>query len=227
MKKIFQILLIIALLILLGCLGAYYFAVQPVDTDVFDAEPSDDLYTNFLKGAVVNSEYTADQNEINSYLAYKLTSEDDSEKDGWRLTGLYLSVAESRVYARMTDGKTTLYISADAVVSVEGDVCVAFSNVTIGKLPLPDKAASLWLGRIDLGEAEKYISAETLRAHIPSHYGIELEGYGEAVWIDIENVSFEGSTVRITTNPIVTDAIGNFFGYAADNVGEWIAGLFE
>lgn len=221
-KKFLMTIAVIILFVILTLTLCAGLALSSVYSDVFTASPSAELPMTVVKNALTSSACTISEEELNSFAAYLIsTGENTAANDEFRLTDIYIDLSgntPSKCYMRITNGTFTFTAAADCDILFGDDLTLRFSNITVGKLPVPDAAAARFFDDIDLGEASKYADVGALAVRFPTHYGLDVTGLGQIVDIDIESLDVDDDSIYITTNGIIGDSLKSAFDSVIDYV---------
>ncbi len=222
---------IILFIVLLGLI-CFKLAMSEVNSDVFTAEPSGDLPVEIAKSVFSGDSYTITEEQLNSYMMFLLNKKNmlPHSDDATLITGLYLDLKQSGpcgCFIRAEKNGRVMYIYSDCDVELtNGQLVFEFSNITLGKLPLPDFAAKQFLKRANLSTAAKYMIPDELEADVPAHFAVDLPEYGELGSIDLETLVIGDDEAEITIKPVITGSASDLFGFFTDKLGD-IAGLLQ
>ena len=218
LKQFLMTLAVLVLIAVLSCLAAFGLAVSEVDEADFSAVPLSSLPGEILSAVAVNNECFIDENSLNSYIAYMLEGFDNG--DDTKITGVSIDCREGetcRVYVRIESGEFEYTAAADCDLKLGSDCIEAvFSNVTVGKLPVPALIVKQALSEAYTGSLGQYIRPETPGFEIPAHFGMNMGESGELVSIDIIELETAADGIRIGTNPVFGDMLDNAVGMLKD-----------
>lgn len=225
MKAFKNTLLTLAVILLMGVLTALFafgLASSDVNDGVFTAQPSDELPKELARAVLFQNEYTMTEEQLNSFLAYLLSSQESAD-DCFTVTDMYIDIissSASKCYIRLRRGELAFTISAECTSKLSGgSIETRFSNASIGKLPLPDRAMTRLLEQTQLSLYPAVIDAKQLTLSVPDHYGIDLGEYGELVSVDILTLTPAPDAITVTTNPVIGDSLQNAAGMLWEQFG--------
>ena len=225
---------IILFAVLLGLI-AFKLAVTDINAAVFTAQPSGDLPADMAKSVLLDNEYRLNEGQLNSYIAYLIDGSVPEQLPEGKLcvTDVYFDFKENgvnRCYIRTKRDDLVFSFAADCAVALEnGEIVMRFSNASVGKLPIADSMLCPVLSRANLGVFNSFICTDNSvpEARLPTHYGLEAGDLGELVSVDIESLTITGDTAVLTTNPVISDALGNAVDIFKDKLGEIAGGLLS
>ena len=233
-KNILMTIAVIGLFAVLLGLICFKIAVADVNSGVFTAEPSSELAGEFVKGVLFNNEYEISEQELNSFAAYLIeqnAAAAEQDEDRFSVTDFYIDLRSGgvgRCYIRIKNSSLAFDISADCRSKLENnEIVISFDNASVGNLPIPNGVLSYFLKRTDLKLASAFIDADDLELHLPSHYGLTIPDYGEAVSIDITSLSPNDNGITVSTNPVVSDALKNVLHIFIDKIVELAPEMFK
>ncbi len=223
---------ILLFIVLLGLI-AFKLAVTDVNAGVFTAKPSGELPGELAKAVILDSEYRVNEGQLNSFAAYLIGSGSKSESKNLSVTDVYINFKQdgsNRCYMRLANESFTFDFAADCAITLEnGEIDLVFTNASVGKLPLPDALLCYILDGTDLGAFNKYVytGASSPELHFPTHYGLEIQDWGELVTVDITSLTITDDNVVIKTNPVLEDSLQNAAGMLKDKLGDIAGGLIS
>ena len=220
--------------VLLGLI-AFKLAVTDINSAVFISEPSGTLPADMARSVLVDSEYKLNEGQLNSYAAFLISGVNSvAPKEGkLYVTDVYIdfkSDGVNRCYIRTKRDDFVFSFAADCDVRLEnGEIVLTFSNASVGQLPIPDSMLCPLLGRVDLGVFNKYLRTDGSlpEAHFPTHYGLEIEDWGELVTVEIQSLTITDDNALLTTNPIINDTLNNAAGMIKDKLGDIADGILS
>lgn len=226
-KKFLMTLGVIVLFLVLIGLFCFKLAVTPTNDGVFTAEPSAELAGEFVKGVILDGEYTVSEAQLNSFAAYMIgrSASLSDESDRCVITDIYLDIEQDepwRCYLRAKKGDYTFDIAADCAMRIDdSELVLSFENAAVGKLPVSDAVLSYILGRANITMKAGYIDADALELRYPAHYGINIPDYGEVAAIDILTLETGGDSITVRTNHVVSDTVKDILTFVIDSIADY------
>lgn len=200
--------------VLLALQNPYQEKYSTTDTVTVDA----DLVAEIAEAAVFGKEYTADDQEINSYIRKGLDSKEDSKlKD----LAIYFHNNKSEIYGRVNIDIPVLNYSVDFGIYCEAEFYlnqnnkrfeITLSNAKLGMLPIHDSV----LEKVISSTLKDKLEYKKTVIYFPISLETEVEGIDLKVSLE-EFTPNEGS-VSIKSNKILADTLDS----ATDQAKEWI-----
>lgn len=225
LKSIIITLISLIVMALIFCTVCIILALQDPYKDKYSTtdtvEINADLVADIAEAAVFGKDYTAVDQEVNSYIRKGVDSKDNSKlKD---LAVYFHSDGKADIYGRVNLNISQLNYSGDFGIYCEAAfnldnsnkvLEVTLSNTKLGMLPIPDSI----LSDILIKTFQDKIKCEKNIIQLPVSLETTVEGVDLKVSLE-EFIPNEGS-VTIKSNKILADTLDS----ATDEAKKWIVG---
>ncbi|MBQ1388164.1 MAG: hypothetical protein IIY78_00885 [Clostridia bacterium] len=210
-----------ALFVLFG-LVAFGLASADVYSDVFTAEPDDGLPTEFVSAIIASNHYFLSEDKLNSYMAYRTDQAEKSNSSADVIvTDVYIDFngeTPTKIYAAVKFKGRRFVVAADSDISTDStNIYMKLSNVTIGKLPVPNGMIN---NILKIAESIPGATVSDNTITMSKHLSIGAGESFELVSIDIIELSVTDTGLDITTEPIVQNSLTDAAGSLMDKFGE-------
>lgn len=225
-----NVIITVALLVILAVLAAVVCAAlatqdpyeekySTTDTVTVDT----DLIANIAEAAVFGKDYTADDEEVNSYIRKAIDSSEDSKlKD----LAIYLhDDSKAEIYGRVNmnipflsyTGDFGVYCEAEFKLKEESGILeMTLSNARLGMLPIPDSLIGEVLSE-KLENITDKITVEGTTVKFPASFETTVEGID--IKVSLESFTTSEGSVTVKSNKVLADTLDS----ATDKAKQWIA----
>lgn len=206
----------VSICVILAFQDPYRDKYSTTDTVKIDA----DLVADIAEAAVFGKEYTAEDQEVNSYIIKTLGSADSSKLKN--LAIYFHSDNKAEIYGRTNlsipqlnySGDFGIYCQAEFYLNSDDKTLqVTLSNAKLGMLPIDDSI----LGDIIAMSFKDKVKCEKNIIYLPVSLETTVEGIDLKVSLE-EFIPNEGSVI-LKSNKVLTDTLDS----ASDRAKEWIA----
>lgn len=227
LKTVLIIVILLLVLVAAAVTVCAVLALQDPYADKYSTTDTVDVDANLIasvaEAAVFGKDYTADDQEFNSYIRKLLDSSEDS-----RLKDLALYFHEdnkAEIYGRINmdipwfnyTGDFGVYCEAEFKLDeTDGVLEMTLSNAKLGMLPLPDSVLGDALSE-KLAKLSDELTVEGTTVRFPVSFETTVEGID--IKVSLESFSSSEGSVTIRSNKVLTDTLDS----ATDKAKQWIA----
>lgn len=203
--------IIIILVVIIATGGILFFlAVQDDNKGNYSAEPSVDIFSKLVVAAITTNEVNITEEEINGFLSYALSKDENNVDSSVIIEGIYTDINEdvnsAKLYIPITYKGISFGLSGNLDVHLNENsskIDLNLSDTKTGKLPIPSKIVA----KLIAGKLPEKITYSDSTISLDSNIKFYFEG--ENITLEIQECEIKDGNLAVKTKGAV-DIISKF-----------------